>query len=86
MKIFKIGNTIRHKKPYWGEMAYYIREVKTDGIRAIPSGSKHGKAWKRGQTACHISHDSETHYEICPLYMRVWLWLLGRVAESWKQR
>lgn len=84
MSVLKVGNTIRHKAPYWGEPAYYIHEVKPDGARGNPTGSKHGKAWERGGASHVISHSSEKNYKICPLYMRAWLGLLGYWAELCK--
>jgi hypothetical protein len=81
MSVFEVGKIVRHKRSYWGEMAYYIHEVRADGVIGNPTGSKHGKAWERGKTGCHISWSSEKYYKICPLYMRVWLWLLGNFAE-----
>lgn len=81
MRVFTAGNTIRHKKPYWGEMAYHINDVKSIGVIGIPTGSKHGKAWEGRETACIICHESEEKYKICPLYMRAWLWILGKIVK-----
>ena len=84
MSVLKVGNTIRHRKPYWGEPAYYVREVAFCGARGIPTGSKHGRGWDRGETCCVIYHESEKHYKICPIYTRAWLWLLGNAAALLK--
>ena len=84
MSIFVVGNTVRHKRCYWGEPAYYISAILPSGARGIPTGSKHGKAWD-GFSACVIYPGSEPNYKICPMYMRAWLWLLGTISELGKK-
>lgn len=80
MSIFRVGNTVRHRVTYWGEPAYYITSVVAAGANGVPTGSKHGKAWKK-YTSCLLYAESEPHYQICPLYMRLWLWLLGNFSD-----
>lgn len=85
----KPGDIVRNRKPYWGEPAYkYLRD---DNLKGWVVGQSVGGKFGSLGISCKQKRDLDYYYVPCPLYMTVWLMLMGFIADiiaffKWKWR
>lgn len=85
--MFKVGDIIRNKKPYFGEACGKISKFNNQWVELTLGNCKFGRwdRWNKRGEDISIQRVDMKHFRKAYLHERFYLWILGNIVSAWEK-